>query len=594
MKQGLLSRSSRLLAGSLALIGSLASAGIGQLDTAFGDQGILRLPDSAPGLTQLLDGSLQLVSLVPGNARVLRYTAEGRVDVEFGESGAKPLALPPQSGHITASWPQRDGSVLYRIQERWWSEDPDYSIPLPDVGRLLALRPDGTLDSAFGQSGILAFPVSAVSGSMLSIVMHATVLPDGAIVATVAYFSDYYDCEQEARVYRLDARGAPDRSFGTDGFVSVRDPGCSLFYGSLDVIPVDNDRLLVHATTPFLFDRAGQAMPLPPGFSDTLRRFESTQLHSAVGRFYSVSSNSRSDPHVSVARWNSDLSPDLAYGDSGTGGTRLDFDAIPVGAIASVSAAPLVGGLEPLLYIHRRLSIRQGEQQGLSQIWTTRLSPDGRVDRSWGQDGHHVGWLAEPVLQQADGRLLLAFNSKRVVRLSGLVGNSPGLLSGPACDFPLRVTEDVRSLQIPVSRQFGSAGPATVAYRTASMDLNNAAPASSGVDYVPTSGSLTWADGESGSKSFEIPILDDALPEQDEGFLVVLEPVSGQAPLACDSYRYFIDSSGDRASVVPPTNPGSSSISTQDPTTSGGGRLGYDLLIALLMLLYGRQVKRHR
>lgn len=45
------------------------------------------------------------------------------------------------------------------------------------------------------------------------------------------------------------------------------------------------------------------------------------------------------------------------------------------------------------------------------------------------------------------------------------------------------------------------------------------------------SGVLTWADGESGSKSFQIPILDDQLDESDETVVFTLSSAAGGAAL---------------------------------------------------------------
>jgi hypothetical protein len=45
------------------------------------------------------------------------------------------------------------------------------------------------------------------------------------------------------------------------------------------------------------------------------------------------------------------------------------------------------------------------------------------------------------------------------------------------------------------------------------------------------SGVLTWADGESGSKSFQIPILDDEVAEGNETVVFTLSGAAGGAAL---------------------------------------------------------------
>ena len=79
----------------------------------------------------------------------------------------------------------------------------------------------------------------------------------------------------------------------------------------------------------------------------------------------------------------------------------------------------------------------------------------------------------------------------------------------------IRVLEDVGVLNVTVLRKGGSAGNLTVDYATTD------GTATAGQDYTSTSGTLTFSGGET-SKSFQIPILDDAVTEPDEAFTVAL------------------------------------------------------------------------
>lgn len=65
----------------------------------------------------------------------------------------------------------------------------------------------------------------------------------------------------------------------------------------------------------------------------------------------------------------------------------------------------------------------------------------------------------------------------------------------------LVVAEDASSLVVTVERIDGYEGAASIAYATAN------GTATSGTDYTAKSGTLSWADGEFGAKSFSIPIL---------------------------------------------------------------------------------------
>jgi hypothetical protein len=79
----------------------------------------------------------------------------------------------------------------------------------------------------------------------------------------------------------------------------------------------------------------------------------------------------------------------------------------------------------------------------------------------------------------------------------------------------MRIIEDLGLATITVLRKGGSSGNLTVDYATVD------GTATAGQDYTTTSGTLTFSNGET-TKSFQIPILDDAVTEPDETFSVVL------------------------------------------------------------------------
>jgi len=86
---------------------------------------------------------------------------------------------------------------------------------------------------------------------------------------------------------------------------------------------------------------------------------------------------------------------------------------------------------------------------------------------------------------------------------------------------PLTVNEDAGTVTIQVTRSNGTQGVATVEYKT----TDNIATA--GSDFVAPEVAppafLSWDDGESGVKEITIPIIDDAVQEGTEDFMVVIE-----------------------------------------------------------------------
>jgi hypothetical protein len=86
------------------------------------------------------------------------------------------------------------------------------------------------------------------------------------------------------------------------------------------------------------------------------------------------------------------------------------------------------------------------------------------------------------------------------------------------------VAENAGTAVISVSRSGGAAAGATVQYATSDIT------ATAGADYTTTTGSLTFARGET-VKTFSVPIIDDAIPEGVETVLLSLSAPAGGATL---------------------------------------------------------------
>ncbi len=109
--------------------------------------------------------------------------------------------------------------------------------------------------------------------------------------------------------------------------------------------------------------------------------------------------------------------------------------------------------------------------------------------------------------------LALAVGVMDVAAQSGVFRLSSGSYS---------VKEAGPAAMITVSRTGGSSGTVTVNFQT----VDQANEATSGVDYIPTNGSLTFPQGVT-SQSFGVPILQDAVHETNQTILVELTGVEG-------------------------------------------------------------------
>jgi hypothetical protein len=105
--------------------------------------------------------------------------------------------------------------------------------------------------------------------------------------------------------------------------------------------------------------------------------------------------------------------------------------------------------------------------------------------------------------------------------------NSPGALRFDERSF--QVIEGAGVARIAVERSGGERGAVSVRYQTSDGS------ARAGEDYTATSGVLSWANGEGGSKTFEIPVTGDTAAEGNETVMLALSDPTGGATI--DSAR---------------------------------------------------------
>lgn len=126
----------------------------------------------------------------------------------------------------------------------------------------------------------------------------------------------------------------------------------------------------------------------------------------------------------------------------------------------------------------------------------------------------------------------------------GDLDESPGTLR--LVDAELQGIEGEEAT-VRVQRVGGHAGAASVSFSTADGS------ATAGEDYTAAAGSLTWAAGEMGIKSFVVSLLDDALEEGNETVLLALSSPTGEValdPLRADAVISILDDDGSTAACV--------------------------------------------
>jgi hypothetical protein len=115
-----------------------------------------------------------------------------------------------------------------------------------------------------------------------------------------------------------------------------------------------------------------------------------------------------------------------------------------------------------------------------------------------------------------------------------MVTPMPGSLQFSSATYS--VGEAGPTATITVTRTGGSDGSVGVSYASSNgTATGGAACGTAGVDYQNTSGTLTWANGDSASKTFTVPICDDMLFEGNETVNLALSNATGGATLGTPS-----------------------------------------------------------
>lgn len=147
----------------------------------------------------------------------------------------------------------------------------------------------------------------------------------------------------------------------------------------------------------------------------------------------------------------------------------------------------------------------------LVHIYTAAVAPDGKIVVG--------GWFTN----YPNNTLLNGRSYSGLARLVGGYTGGPGRLQFTAADH--FAPESGGTVTIHVSRSGGTVGAVSVNYATGS------GTATSGTDFTAANGTLSWAAGEGGSKSFTVSITSDALPEPSETILLSLSNPTGGATL---------------------------------------------------------------
>ncbi len=198
------------------------------------------------------------------------------------------------------------------------------------------------------------------------------------------------------------------------------------------------------------------------------------------------------------------------------------------------------------------------------------------------------------MLGNLTGGAALGTPSTAVVTIHDDDPPQPGTLQFSSPSYS--VAEDGGAVSITVTRTGGSDGPVAVQYAT------GRGSASANLDYAPTGGTLSFADGQT-ANAFSVTILDDADDEADENFGLALGSPTGGASLGSpgrarvtildqdpppvpddqDGDGYLAGAGGDCNDGDPTVHPGAAEIKHDGVDQDCNG---YDLTIDVLAAQY--------
>jgi uncharacterized delta-60 repeat protein len=598
----------------------------GELDPAFGANGVIRLGAgiyAAAIAQQPSDGKLILAGGYPRpdgwqDIVVIRLSLDGSLDGTFGRDGIATIDFPRTGNRASALALQPDGRIIVA----GWAYQ--YDVPNSPFDTIFArLNPDGTLDQSFGSGGRVTLHLPSIGGA-------SQILPltDGQLLFTATTQNK----DDDIAILRLQANGELDATFGTGPVpgMAVVDSGMWDAPGAL--IRQSDGKYVVCGTRYNGWDPPWQMLAIrlnPDGSLDgTFGTGGLWYLQDDTAGAYNEADDCVSMPDGSlvlagerggatVVRLRPDGVLDTTHWNHG-------FSTIDTGDYASLHSIVLLD--DGWLGVAGQANVRHlrrpsGHTDSANDVLIARIDPEtGLLDTDFGDDGKTLvdfgsedlaaGPLVAGLIQQADGKLVVAgslgfvdptdisyssdFTSDDYNRLTAIVlarvdphGTGDTGFVGFAEAFTT-VAERAGEIVATVRRTGGSSGSLLVDFDTVPMTAT--APA----DFTATRGTLVWSSGDMAPKQITVPIVDDHSGETTERFQIVLSSTS--AALASSRATVWVtDDESVPVSPAPTSAPSAGGSGGADGGDhGGGGAVGIELLGLLAGVLFGPLRSRRR
>ena len=365
----------------------------GALDVSFGDEGVVTtdfgLDAEATALALQSDGKVVVVGSTGGDFAVARYNTDGTIDVSFDADGKLATDVGGSRDKARDLVIQSDGRIL-AAGDRASLNQGHY---IESDFALVRYNPDGSVDSAFGNQGIVTTHLQTYN-----YVAGVGLQNDGRIVVGGDFSDGQGDYRTNFVVIRYLSNGSLDPAFGGGG---IAHPGSISSFGAFaNGIGIQADGKIVEwgsaqrlsggfLTSYPVVSRFQTNGDLDPtfGVSGLLRR---TEFDSGSGRAVALQSDGRFvlAGVGNVYRFNSDGSPDTTFdGDgkvdlkyNGTSSFSLSMLVVDeIHRIVGVTANQNVFGLvrldgDPGVVITPPSKLRTSEAGGTSTFTINLLS----------------------------------------------------------------------------------------------------------------------------------------------------------------------------------------------------------------------------
>lgn len=611
-----------------------------QPDATFGDNGLLEIEQLAQqvfegreirfGLIgsvvakQPSDGKVvlaaQSLNYARGNSMALfRLNPDGSLDESFGLGGSVEIDFEwDASGQWTAESAdavvvQPDGRIVVagQIDASYFGTTSNQIIVRQDIG-VVRLNTDGSPDRSFGNDGRIRLDLGGQHENVAALALTT----DDRIVLLG-------DASDRVVFVRLLPNGTVDASFGagpTAGVTIVpsthRESATGLATLAGGGFIACGASIAQNGTSSMLAVKVFANGVIDTGFGsggiarlavgDGSTAYDCLELSPGV-TILAGHGGSLSREDIQLAWLGSDGRPDRAYGQDGVARLPVEGSESAQDIIRLADGSVVVIGSTAVLSDYGFPSEWPGfrgrfPNRRPSELLLARFdASSGNLDSSFGDGGvtlidfghgDSASWAyGRSVLETDDGKLVGFGTAIDYVNGDGISGEVPrlvaarvGVPSEHAGTIGFSSTfkdafEGQGQLVVAIRRLGGTLGSLSIDYVTES------GTATAGADFTAVSGTLTWADGEASTKTFDVPLIPDYVGEAVEHFRLKLTGAN-DAIAASEMLIRLTDSPAPAPAVRQPA--------VQAPAVGGGGgAFGIEALL-LLAAVFARKLRRQR